>query len=405
MTKTINSTEIRSQFPILKKKINKHQLVYFDNAATTQKPIQVIDAINQYYKEYNANIHRGIHTLADKATNEFEKTRKNIKKFINARSEKEIIFTRGTTEGINLISSCYGKEFLNKGDEVMISEMEHHSNIVPWQMLCEEKELVLKIIEVSDFGEINVENFKNQISEKTKFVSIVHVSNTLGTINPIKEIIKICKDNNITCLVDGAQSSPHLNIDVQEMDCDFFVFSAHKMYGPTGVGSVYGKENILERTPPYMGGGEMIKDVNFKNTTYNDLPYKFEAGTPNIGDVIGFNQALKFIENLGRDKIESYENTLKNYAFEKLNKIDKINIIGKAKKRIGVFSFTLDKIHYYDLGLLLDSKGIAIRTGHHCTQPLMDKFNLEGTARLSLALYNTKDEIDYFINSINNIIK
>ena len=402
--KSFNPIRIRDMFPILNKKINNNQLVYFDNAATTQKPIQVIESINKYYSEYNANIHRGIHTLAEKATQEYEKTRKTVSKFINSRSEKEVIFTRGTTEGINLIASSFVKNFIKKGDEIIISEMEHHSNIVPWQMICEENGIILKTINVFENGEIDLDNFKELISNKTKFLSIVHTSNTLGTVNPIKEMIEICKKNNINTMIDGAQASAHSKIDVQDLNCDFFVLSAHKMYGPTGVGIVYGKEEILEKMPPYMGGGEMIKDVNFKKTTYNELPYKFEAGTPNIGDVIGFNEALSFINNIGLDNISLYEKELKNYASNSFNKIEGINIIGNSKNKIGIFSFTMDKIHYYDLGLLLDSKGIAIRTGHHCTQPLMDKFNLEGTARVSLAIYNTKNEIDYFVEKLKQLI-
>tara|TARA_B100000941_G_C28498530_1_gene552517 strand:- start:540 stop:1760 length:1221 start_codon:yes stop_codon:yes gene_type:complete len=402
--KSFNPNKIRDKFPILNKKINNNQLVYFDNAATTQKPIQVIESINKYYSEYNANIHRGIHTLAEKATQEYEKTRKTVSKFINSRSEKEVIFTRGTTEGINLIASSFVKNFIKKGDEIIISEMEHHSNIVPWQMICEENGIILKTINVFENGEIDLDNFKELISNKTKFLSIVHTSNTLGTVNPIKEMIEICKKNNINTMIDGAQASAHSKIDVQDLNCDFFVLSAHKMYGPTGVGIVYGKEEILEKMPPYMGGGEMIKDVNFKKTTYNELPYKFEAGTPNIGDVIGFKEALSFINNIGLDNISLYEKELKNYASNLFNKIEGINIIGNSKNKIGIFSFTMNKIHYYDLGLLLDSKGIAIRTGHHCTQPLMDKFNLEGTARVSLAIYNTKNEIDYFVEKLKQLI-
>ena len=402
--KSFNLVKIRDQFPILNKKINNHQLVYFDNAATTQKPKKVINAINEYYSEYNANIHRGIHTLAEKATNEYEKTRKSVSQFINSKSKNEIIFTRGTTEGINLIASSFVNNFLKKEDEIIISEMEHHSNIVPWQMICEENGIVLKTINVLENGEIDLDNFKELINDKTKFLSIVHTSNTLGTVNPIKQLIEICKKNNITSMVDGAQASAHSKINVQDLNCDFFVLSAHKMYGPTGVGIVYGKEEILEKMPPYMGGGEMIKEVNFQKTTYNELPYKFEAGTPNIGDVIGFNKALSFINDIGFDNISSYEKKLKDYASNSLNKIDGLKILGNSKNKIGIFSFTLKKVHYYDLGLLLDSKGIAIRTGHHCTQPLMDKFNLEGTARVSLAIYNSKEEIDYFVEKIKKLI-
>ena len=395
---------IRKDFPILNKKVNNNKLVYFDNAATTQKPNIVIDSLSNYYRNYNSNIHRGVHTLAEKATQEFEETRSFVKDFINAKSENEIIFTRGATEGINLISSSYCRGFLKKGDEIIISEMEHHSNIVPWQMISKEMGLKLKTISITKTGEIDLDNLKSLLNNKTKFLSIVFISNTLGTINPIKKIIKICRNYDIKCLIDGAQASAHTIVDVQELDCDFYVFSAHKMYGPTGVGVVYGKENILEKMPPYMGGGEMIKDVSFKETSFNKLPYKFEAGTPNIGDVIGFKESINYINNIGRDIIEDYENTLRDYTKNKLQKVDGLNIVGTANNKIGIFSFTIDKVHYFDLGLLLDAKGIAIRTGHHCTQPLMEKYHLDGTARLSLALYNTKDEVDYFIESLNKII-
>ena len=395
---------IRKDFPILNKKVNNNKLVYFDNAATTQKPNIVIDSLSNYYRNYNSNIHRGVHTLAEKATQEFEETRSFVKDFINAKSENEIIFTRGATEGINLISSSYCRGFLKKGDEIIISEMEHHSNIVPWQMISKEMGLKLKTISITKSGEIDLDNLKSLLNNKTKCLSIVFISNTLGTINPIKKIIKICRNYDIKCLIDGAQASAHTIVDVQELDCDFYVFSAHKMYGPTGVGVVYGKENILEKMPPYMGGGEMIKDVSFKETSFNKLPYKFEAGTPNIGDVIGFKESINYINNIGRDIIEDYENTLRDYTKNKLQKVDGLNIVGTANNKIGIFSFTIDKVHYFDLGLLLDAKGIAIRTGHHCTQPLMEKYHLDGTARLSLALYNTKDEVDYFIESLNKII-
>ena len=396
--------KIRDDFPILNSKINNNQLVYFDNAATTQKPKSVIDGISNYYKYYNANIHRGIHTLAEKATEEFEETRSLVKDFIGASSENEIIFTRGTTEGINLISSSLGKFYFNAGDEIIISEMEHHSNIVPWQMIADENKLNLKIINVTGDGEVDMNHFKSLISEKTKLVSIVYISNTLGTINPVKKIIDICSENNILSVIDGAQSSAHKKIDVTNLKCDFYVFSAHKMYGPTGVGVVYGREEILEKMPPYMGGGEMIKDVSFSKTSYNNLPYKFEAGTPNIGDVIGFKEAITYIKNIGINNIENYEISLKKYAEDALKKIDGITIIGTAKDKVGIFSFTTKKVHYYDLGLLLDAKGIALRTGHHCTQPLMDKYSLDGTARLSLAIYNTINEIDYFVESLSKLI-
>jgi cysteine desulfurase/selenocysteine lyase len=397
--------KIRDDFPILSSRINNHQLVYFDNAATTQKPKSVIEGISNYYKNYNANIHRGIHTLAEKATEEFEETRMLIRNFIGASSENEIIFTRGTTEGINLISSSLSKFYFKEGDEIIISEMEHHSNIVPWQMIAKENKLNLKIINVTEDGEIDMPHFESLISEKTKLVSVVYISNTLGTINPVKKIIDICSKNNVLSVIDGAQSTAHTKIDVQKLNCDFYVFSAHKMYGPTGVGVVYGKEEILEKMPPYMGGGEMIKDVSFSHTSYNSLPYKFEAGTPNIGDVIGFKEAITYIKNIGIENIETYEISLKKYTEDAIKNIDGIRVVGSAKNKVGIFSFTTDKVHYYDLGLFLDAKGIALRTGHHCTQPLMDKYNLDGTARLSLAIYNSTEEVDYFMESLSNLIK
>jgi cysteine desulfurase/selenocysteine lyase len=397
--------KIRDDFPILSSRINNHQLVYFDNAATTQKPKSVIEGISNYYKNYNANIHRGIHTLAEKATEEFEETRMLIRNFIGASSENEIIFTRGTTEGINLISSSLSKFYFKEGDEIIISEMEHHSNIVPWQMIAKENKLNLKVINVTEDGEIDMPHFESLISEKTKLVSVVYISNTLGTINPVKKIIDICSKNNVLSVIDGAQSTAHTKIDVQKLNCDFYVFSAHKMYGPTGVGVVYGKEEILEKMPPYMGGGEMIKDVSFSHTSYNSLPYKFEAGTPNIGDVIGFKEAITYIKNIGIENIETYEISLKKYTEDAIKNIDGIRVVGSAKNKVGIFSFTTDKVHYYDLGLLLDAKGIALRTGHHCTQPLMDKYNLDGTARLSLAIYNSTEEVDYFMESLSNLIK
>ena len=397
-------SDIRNDFPILERKVNNNDLVYFDNAATTQKPNTVIDALSDYYKNINSNIHRGVHHLAEKATEEFEETREIARNFINANSTSEIVFTRGATEGINLVASSYCKHFLKKGDEIIISEMEHHSNIVPWQMIAKEKELIIRTVKVSENGELDINQFKNLINNKTKFVSIVYISNTLGTINPVKEITSISKDAGAVVMIDGAQATSHKNVDVKHIDCDFFVFSAHKMYGPTGVGILYGKEEILDKMPPYMGGGEMIKDVSFDSTTYNKLPYKFEAGTPNIGDVVGFKKAIEYIKKIGRDKIYEYENSIRDYAHEKLVKIDRVNLFGTSKNKIGIFSFHVDGFHYYDLGLFLDAKGIAIRTGHHCTQPLMEKMKLDGTARVSLAMYNTYEEIDYFIEELKRII-
>lgn len=397
-------SEIRKDFPILETKINNNTLVYFDNAATTQKPLSVIDSLSNYYKNFNSNIHRGAHHLAEKATEEFESTREIAKKFINATSNNEIIFTRGATEGINLVASSYCRNFLDKGDEIIISEMEHHSNIVPWQMVAKENDLVIKTIKVTEKGELDIENFRSLLNEKTKFVSIVYISNTLGTVNPVKELVKISKEAGAKVMVDGAQATSHKNVDVSDLNCDFFVFSAHKMYGPTGVGILYGKEEILDKMPPYMGGGEMIKDVSFEDTTYNTLPYKFEAGTPNIGDVIGFKKAIEYLNHLGRENIYKYETEIRDHAWKELKKIDRIKLVGTSENKIGIFSFYVEGFHFYDLGLFLDARGIAIRTGHHCTQPLMDKMNLDGTARVSLAMYNTYEEIDYFIDELKKII-
>ena len=390
-------------FQSLNQEFNNHQLVYFDNAATTQKPQSVIDGISNYYKSYNANIHRGIHSLAEKATEEFEETRSLVKEFINASSENEIIFTRGTTEGINLISSSLSKFYFNEGDEIIISEMEHHSNIVPWQMIADENKLNLKIINVSENGEIDMDHFNSLISEKTKLVSIVYISNTLGTINPVKKIIEKCKENNILSVVDGAQSSAHKKIDVTDLNCDFYVFSAHKMYGPTGVGVVYGKEEILEKMPPYMGGGEMISDVTFSKTTYADLPHKFEAGTPNISGVIAFGRALDYLNEIGLEKIENYENHLLDYANSKLKQIEGLKIYGESKNKTSVISFNIEGIHSYDIGALLDKFGIAVRTGQHCAQPIMDHFGVDGTVRASFSFINTFQEIDDLIEALKKV--
>jgi cysteine desulfurase/selenocysteine lyase len=395
---------IRSQFPVLHQKVNGKQLVYFDNAATSQKPNSVINAISSYYEHDNSNIHRGAHTLADRATVAFENTRKKAAKFINSKEVAEVIFTRGTTESINLVASSFGRKFLNAGDEVLISTMEHHSNIVPWQLICAERNAVLKVIPINTKGEILMDEFSKLLSDKTKMVAVVHASNSLGTINNIQEIITKAHSVGAKVLIDGAQASPHLPIDVQALDCDFYALSAHKMYGPTGTGILYGKREVLEAIPPYMGGGEMIKDVSFKSTTYNEIPYKFEAGTPNIGDVIAFGTAIDFINELGKHNIAAHEQHLLSYATEKLNNIDGFIGIGTANDKVSVISFQIDGVHHYDLGLMLDARGIAVRTGHHCTQPLMDFLNLDGTARASFAVYNTMAEIDYFAQSLQEII-
>ena len=396
---------IRRQFPVLNREVKGNRLVYFDNAATSQKPQVVIDELVKYYQEYNANIHRGIHTLAEEATAAFENTRDAVQEFIHAVSREEIIFTRGTTESINLVAAAWGRKNISKGDELIISAMEHHSNIVPWQMLCEEKGASLKIIPINDDGELLIEDFKKLLNSKTKLVSIVHVSNALGTINPVKEIIELAHKAGAVVLVDGAQSVVHMDIDVQELGCDFFAFSSHKMYGPTGVGLLFGKKELLEDMPPYQGGGEMIKEVTFEKTTYNDLPYKFEAGTPNIADTIAFKAAIEFIRKTGRDKVRCHENELLTYATGELEKIPGVRIIGKAKEKTSVISFIIDKLHPQDIGVLLDNQGIAVRTGHHCTQPLMQRYGIPGTVRVSFAMYNTKEEIDRLIEGLQKAIK
>lgn len=402
---TFDVNKIRNDFPILKQKINGKPLVYFDNAATSQKPQIVIDTLRKYYEEYNSNIHRGVHFLSAKATDRYEAARNRIKEFINADKSGEIIFTKGTTEGINLVASSYGEKFLKEGDEVIISEMEHHSNIVPWQLLRDKKKIVLKIIPVSDSGEIIFEEFEKLISKKTKFVSIVHISNSLGTINPVKEMIKVAHKHKIPVLVDGAQSVPHSQIDVRYLDCDFFAFSGHKVFGPTGIGVLYGKKEFLEKMPPYQGGGDMIKNVTFEKTTYNDLPYKFEAGTPNVAGVIGMGAAIDYVNFVGMGNISAYEKELLKYATEKLTQIPELRIIGTAKRKASVISFLVGNIHPYDAGTILDQLGVAVRTGVHCTQPIIDRFKIPGTVRASFSFYNTKEEIDILEYGIKKVIK
>lgn len=396
---------VRELFPILSRDLNGKELVYLDNAATSQKPQVVIDAITDYYTNYNANIHRGIHTLAEEATAAYELTRVTVQHFINASLPEEIIFTRGATEGINLIAYTWGRKNITTGDEIIISEMEHHSNIVPWQILCEEKEAILKVIPVTDNGELDMDAYKNLLSSKTKLVSVVHVSNSLGTINPVKKIIDLAHNIGAVVLIDGAQSTVHLDIDVQNLDCDFFVFSGHKVYGPTGIGVLYGKKEILEAMPVFMGGGEMIKEVTFEKTTYAALPYKYEAGTPNIADTVALKSALDFINNMDKDNIRKHENDLLKYATQRLEAIPGLKIIGTAREKVSVVSFIIKNIHPQDIGVLLDNQGIAVRTGHHCTQPLMARFKIPGTVRASFAMYNTKQEIDKLLIGLQKAIK
>ncbi|MEQ8926251.1 MAG: cysteine desulfurase [Fulvivirga sp.] len=404
-TQTIDINNIRKQFPILHQEVNGKPLIYFDNAATNQKPKVVIDAIESYYKGYNANIHRGIHTLAEKATKAFEDTRHYLRGFLNAKEAEEIIFTKGTTECINLVAASFGRKFLNKGDEIIISGLEHHSNIVPWQLIAEEKGAVVKPINVLDNGTLDLDHYKSLLSDKTKIVAVNHASNSLGTINPVKEIIAEAHKVGAKVLIDGAQATAHLNIDVQELDCDFYAISAHKCYGPTGTGALYGKRELLEAMPPYQGGGEMIKEVSFEKTTYNDIPYKFEAGTPNIADVVAFKKALEFIDETGKESIAAHEEELLQYARQKALTIPGLHIVGDSDHKVSVLSFLIDGIHPFDIGQMLDASGIAVRTGHHCTQPLMDHFGIEGTVRASFSVYNTKEEIDRMIEALQRVVK
>ncbi len=397
--------KIRKEFPILHQKVNGHNLVYLDNAATSQKPQTVINTLIDYYTGYNANIHRGIHTLAEKATKAYEATREAAKEFINAKHIEEVIFiTRGVTEAINLVSHSYGRTFLGKGDEIIVSELEHHSNIVPWQMVCEQKGTTLKVIPIHDNGELDLEAFKKMLTTKTKLVVVNHASNALGTINPVKEMGRLAHEAGAVILVDGAQAAAHLPVDVQSLDCDFYCISSHKMYGPTGAGILYGKKELLEKMPPFFGGGEMIKEVTFAKTTYNDLPYKFEAGTPNIADVIGLKPAIEFIQSLGKPTIAAHEHELLRYATQQLSALKGVTLIGTAPQKVSIVSFVVEGIHHFDIGQMLDSRGIAVRTGHHCAQPLMERLGIEGTVRASFAVYNTKHEIDKLVEGLDRVI-
>lgn len=404
--KTLYDIEkIRKDFPILGISVHGKPLVYLDNAATTQKPQYVIDKANNYYKKYNANIHRGVHALSQEATEAFEESRIIVKRFINALGKNEIIFTRGTTESVNLVASTYGRVNINEGDEIIISHMEHHSNIVPWQMLCQEKNAKLRVIPINDNGELIFEEFEKMINERTKFISIVYASNSLGTVNPVKKIIDLAHSNNVPVMLDAAQAVNHLPIDVQELDCDFLAFSGHKLYGPTGIGVLYGKVNHLDAMPPYMGGGDMISKVTFEETTYNELPHKFEAGTPHISGAIGLGAAIEYIENIGLENIAHHENELLLYATEAVSDLKGLRIIGTAKEKISVLSFHFENVHPHDVGTFLDFEGVAIRTGHHCTQPLMKRFNIPATSRASFGMYNTKEEVDILIKGLKKILE
>lgn len=395
---------IRQDFPILQRTIREKPLIYFDNAATTQKPKQVIDAIVHYYSQLNSNIHRGVHYLSQAATTEYECARRIIKSFINARFEEEIVYTRGATEAINLVASSYGETFLKEGDEILITYMEHHSNIVPWQIVSQKTGAKLKVVPIDDNGELILEEFDRLLNERTKIVSVVHISNSLGTINPVEYIIKKAHQFGAVVLVDGSQSIQHIPIDVQKLDCDFFVFSGHKIYGPTGIGVLYAKKELLESMPPYQGGGDMILSVTFEETIYNVVPHKFEAGTPNIEGAIGLASAIRYVQNIGLDVIFSYETKLLNYATARISEIPEVKIIGTAKNKASLISFVIDNVHPHDIGTLLDRDGIAIRTGHHCTEPVMRRYGVPATSRASFAFYNTTEEVDVFVNSLKKII-
>ncbi|MBM4406602.1 MAG: cysteine desulfurase [Chloroflexi bacterium] len=390
----------RADFPILKQTVHGKPLVYLDNAATSQKPQSVIDTLVRYYETENANIHRGVHALSQQATEEYEGARTAVRRFLNAASDKEIIFVRGATEGINLVASTYGRATIGQGDEIIITGMEHHSNIVPWQMLCREKGAKLRVIPITNEGELRMDEFERMLSKRTKLVSIVHISNSLGTINPVEKVIALAHSQGVPVLVDGAQSVPHMPIDVRKLDADFFVFSGHKVFGPTGIGVVYGKERHLEAMPPYQGGGDMIRSVTFEKTTYNDLPYKFEAGTPHIEGVIGLGAAIAYLNGMDRQAALAHEHDLLAYSTGRLSEIKGLRIIGRAKEKASLIAFVMDGAHPHDIGTILDSEGIAIRTGHHCTQPVMDRYGIPATARASFAFYNTREEVDALARGI-----
>ncbi|HED08004.1 MAG TPA: cysteine desulfurase [Ignavibacteria bacterium] len=403
--KVFDIEKIRNDFPILKQLVHNKPLCYLDNAATTQKPQIVIDTINNFYSTINSNIHRGVHSLSEKSTQAYENARAKIKDFINAKSDKEIIFTSGTTASINLVAQTFGRKYVSDGDEIIVTRMEHHSNIVPWQLLCDEKNAKLKVLQINNKGELLLDDLKDLISEKTKLITVVHVSNTLGTINPVKEIIKIAHQNNVPVLLDAAQSIQHIEIDVQELDCDFLAFSGHKIYGPTGIGILYGKENLLDKMPPFMGGGDMISKVTFEGTTFNELPFKFEAGTSNIAGAIGLGAAIDYVHSIGIKNIKEHETNLLNAATGAVKEIPGIKIIGNAKEKTSVLSFVIDNIHPHDIGTFLDFEGVAIRTGHHCTQPLMDFFKVPATSRASFAFYNTFNEVEQLTIALKKTIE
>ena len=404
MTTTENILSIRAQFPILRREVNKKLLVYLDNAATVQKPISVIESITHYYSNTNANVHRGVHTLSQEASAAYELARKKVQQFLNANEDQEIIFTKGTTDGINLVASSYGEKFLSDGDEIIVSMMEHHSNIIPWQILAEKKHLKLRVAPIFENGELDTQALYALFNNKTKLIAITHVSNTLGTINPVKEIIKKAHAQNIVVMVDGAQAVPHKQVDVQDLDADFYVFGGHKIYAPTGIGVLYAKKKHIDTMPPYQGGGGIIKTVSFEKTVYVDGALKFEAGTPNIEGAIALGVALDFVTNIGIENIFKHEVDLLDYATSKIKHVEGLRIIGTSNHKAGVLSFSVDKMHPFDIGTLLDKMGIAVRTGHHCTQPLMQFYGIQGTVRASFAIYNTFEEVDYFVESLNKCL-
>jgi len=399
----MNIQKIRADFPILAQTVYGNPLVYMDNGATTQKPQVVIDTLARMYTDCNANIHRGAHYLSEQATEAYEGARRTVRDFLNAGLSQEIVFTSGVTASINLVAFSYGERFIRSGDEIIVSEMEHHSNIVPWQMLCDRKGARLKVISVSDSGELMMDEYRKLLNERTRLVAVTHVSNTLGTVNPVKEIIRLAHEADAHILIDGAQSVQHTKIDVQDLGCDFFAFSGHKVYGPTGIGALYGRKELLDEIPPWQGGGDMVDNVSFVKTTYNELPFKFEAGTTNYIDAVGLESAIRYIEGIGMDEITVYEHDLMLYACEQLSKIEGIRILGTAENKIATFSFLLDNIHPYDTGMILDKMGIAVRTGTHCTQPLMQRFGVEGTVRASMSFYNTREEVDLLCKGLEKV--
>lgn len=396
---------IRSQFPTIHQDVAGHPLAYLDNAATSQKPQAVIDAVRSYYERDNSNIHRGVHELSQRATKDYEDARETVRRFLNARSTKEVVFVRGATEGINLVANTHVRSLLSAGDEIIISHMEHHSNIVPWQLLCEQVGAKLVVVPIDDDGALDMDGYRAAFTDRTKFVSIAHVSNALGTINPVREIVRIAHDHGVTVMLDGAQAAPHTKVDVQDIGCDFYVLSGHKMYAPTGIGALYGKEELLDAMPPWQGGGDMIASVTFDGTTYNELPYKFEAGTPNIAGTIGLGAAIEWMESVGIDAIAAHEHDLVTYATDVVGSIEGVNLIGTAPEKAGVLSFTIDDVHPHDVGSLLDRLGIAVRTGHHCAQPVMDRFGVPATNRASFAAYNTRDEVDRLADGVRQVIE